>query len=178
MNVYTKIVPDEFDVPLLVYGNGFILQPLSPKYANIDYEAVMESRPILKDIFSDDWPDDIKSWEDNLRYIEEDYSDFQQRIGFSYIILDPSESRCLGCVYIFPSLFEGYDVAIYYWLHINILNSALAYEIETFIRKWVQEHWCIPHPAYPGRDIPWPEWLQRERKTFAGTIANSTDVSK
>ncbi|KHS67086.1 hypothetical protein QT13_14930 [Pectobacterium brasiliense] len=166
MAIYNKIVPDEFDVPLIVKGDGFILRPLSPEYSDLDYDAVMESKSILNDIFSENWPEDINSAEENLAYIQEDYQDFKDRVGFSYIILDPDETICLGCVYIFPSLFEGSDVAIYYWFNIKIADTKFSIIVEKFIRKWIKNFWKIKKPAYPGRDIPWAEWLNRPRKSF------------
>ncbi len=166
MIIYNKIVPDDFDVPLIVKGNGFILRPLTPEYSDLDYDAVMKSKSILSDIFSDSWPEDINSAEDNLNYIEEDYEDFKNRIGFSYIILDPDELTCFGCVYIFPSVFEGSDVAIYYWFNITIVDTQLSLSVEKFIREWIDSYWKIKDPAYPGRDIPWSKWLSRPRKKF------------
>ncbi|MFC3396253.1 N-acetyltransferase [Brenneria rubrifaciens] len=166
MTKFNKIVPDDFNVPMYVNGEFFILRPLSPVYSNLDYDAVIASKEILGDIFSDNWPEGINSREDNLRYILEDYQDFQDRIGFSYIILDDEESICIGCVYIFPSLYEGSDVAIYYWFNVKFAGTYLTVKIENFIRSWVVEFWGIKKPAYPGRDIPWSEWLTRPRKKF------------
>lgn len=166
MAKYNKIIPDDFDVPLFVNGDGFFLRPLSERYADLDYEAVMASKSILKNTFSDDWPENIHSMEDNLFYINEDYHDFQERIGFSYIILSSDESYCIGCVYLFPSLYEGSDVAVYYWFNISVNGTPLALTVEKFIRMWVCDFWNIEKPAYPGRDIPWSEWLNRPRKTF------------
>ncbi|AUX74257.1 GNAT family N-acetyltransferase [Erwinia pyrifoliae] len=166
MAVYNKVVADDFDVPLVVQGDRFTLRPLSPEYADLDYAAVTASKPILGDIFSDCWPEDIRSREDNLAYISEDYQDFIDRTGFSYIILDNDERFCIGCVYLFPSLYEGSDVAVYYWFNIEVVETPLAEKVESFIRQWVGDFWRIEKPAYPGRDIPWGEWLSRSRKIF------------
>lgn len=114
MSIYPKLVSDNFNVPLQAQGKGFIIRPLTPTYASLDYDAVRKSKSVLGEIFSDSWPEGINNEQDNLAYIEEDYQDFKDRVGFSYIILDPDESYCMGCLYLFPSLYEGFDVVVYY----------------------------------------------------------------
>lgn len=160
----TRVVSDDFIVPTIIDRDDFILRPLSPEYSDLDYDAVMGSKAILGNVFSDSWPEGINSKEDNLTHIKEDFQDFNDRVGFSYIILDPAKSICLGCVYIFPSLYMGNDVAVYYWFNIEIHRTPLALKVEHFIRNWIIECWGIRDAAYPGRDIPWNDWLLRPRK--------------
>lgn len=158
------IVGDSFNVPTCVYTNHFTLKILTPDFAVLDYQAVCESKSRLTHIFSQPWAEEIDSFEKNLQFLNEDYADTLNRVGFTYILLNKAEDKCLGSVYIFPSVFEGYDVAIYYWVHIQWMDTSFEAEVGKFIRHWIKTEWPFKKVAYPGRDISWKQWLKGKRK--------------
>src|SRR5699024_6751463 len=64
--------------------------------------AVMDSGEYLRQWEQSTWPEDDFTVADN----QSDLVDLERwnsaSLAFTYTILDPSESRCLGCVYILP----------------------------------------------------------------------------
>lgn len=160
----SSFVSKHFIVPKAIDKEDFCLRVLSPEYADLDYKAVIESKSRLGNVFSQTWPEVITSPKKNLEYIKQDYEDFKKRLGFSYIVLNPGLNRSLGCAYIFPSIFEGYEAAVYFWVHIQLMDTDFEKNFESFLKKWVQTKWPFHAVAYPGRDIPWNEWLSRAKK--------------
>jgi hypothetical protein len=158
-------VPEYFIVPTEINQEYFCLRVLSPEYADLDYNAVIESKSRLGNVFSEAWPEVVTSPIQNLEHIKQDYEDFQNRLGFSYIILNRDLNRSLGCAYIFPSIFEGYEAAVYFWVHIQLMDTDFEKNFESFLKNWIQSEWPFSKVAYPGRDIAWNEWLSRTKKT-------------
>ena len=48
------------------------------------------------------WPRPDFTPEENLADLQGHEADFQARRGFTYTVLDPTGTRCLGCVYVYP----------------------------------------------------------------------------
>ncbi|MGH7998252.1 MAG: hypothetical protein ACREPR_02160 [Brasilonema sp.] len=160
----STFVPEYFIVPEEIDTADFCLRVLNPEYADLDYKAVIESKSRLGNVFSEAWPEVVTSPIQNLEYIKQDHEDFQKRLGFSYIILNLDLNRSLGCAYIFPSLFEGYEAAVYFWVHIQLMDTDFEKNFEFFLKNWIQAKWPFNKVAYPGRDLPWNEWLSRAKK--------------
>jgi hypothetical protein len=83
-------------------ADEFVLRPITAADARFDCEAVMDSREYLRQWEQSTWPEDDFTVADN----QSDLVDLERwnsaSLAFTYTILDPSESRCLGCVYILP----------------------------------------------------------------------------
>ena len=52
------------------------------------------------------------SLEENLADLQRHADDFAARRGFTYTVLESSSDDVIGCVYIYPSNHEGYDVDV------------------------------------------------------------------
>ena len=153
-----KFVSDSFEVPKKYSTEKFIFEILSPKVAEIDYDAVMSSRERLRQVFAvkTDWPKDDMKLEDNIRDLERHEKEFYSREAFAYTVLDPSKTKCIGCAYIEPSQNEKYDCEIYCWVR----NSAIKLDSELYstLYKWLKKDWPFKNFIFPGRDIPWKDW--------------------
>ncbi|MBE1875816.1 hypothetical protein [Myceligenerans pegani] len=90
-------------VPAELRTEEFALRPIVADDAELDYAAVMDSREHLRLWRQSTWPEDDFTLEAN----REDLIDMEQRHAawraFSYTVLDPAGTRCLGCVYVFPT---------------------------------------------------------------------------
>lgn len=141
-------------------GGRFVLRPLTTGDVENDYEAVMSSRVSLRRIFraDDDWPADGMTLQENLRDLARHQADFEGRTGFTYTVETPDGRRCLGCVYLYPSPKEGFDARVHYWVRDDAKAEGLEEGLGTFLRGWLRDAWPFLNPAFPGRDIPWPEW--------------------
>lgn len=77
------------------------LTPLSPEFVDEDFDVVMQSAPLLKDLFGT-WPDGLTR-ASNLIDLAWHEREFTAQRSFSWILRD-ADARYLGCFYIFPAI--------------------------------------------------------------------------
>jgi RimJ/RimL family protein N-acetyltransferase len=94
--------PNDAFVPLELRTDEFLLRPLRAADVELDYEAVMATQESLRQRTGGRWPRLGFTIEENLADLEGHEADFQARRGFTYTVMNPSETRCLGCVYVYP----------------------------------------------------------------------------
>ena len=115
----TPIVPDDFDVPQTLTGQGFRLEPLTVEHNEQDFAAWYGSRAHIHatpGFAGRDWPTEDYTLELNEADLAEHQRDFAARIGFTYTVLDPGSSGVIGCLYLYPPKREGYDVDVRSWV--------------------------------------------------------------
>ena len=135
------IVPDDFDVPVALAGEGFRLEPLGPQHNERDHEAWMGSIEHIRSLpgFSGDgdWPVPM-SLEDNLSDLEMHHRHFGERVGFTYSVLEGDD--VIGCVYIYPaSRGGGTSIEVRFWTTEE--RSSLHAPIGAALTAWVDERW-------------------------------------
>ena len=157
----TAFVPDDFDVPERLAGDGFMLRPLTINDVVKDYDAVMTSQARLLDLFGPGhgWPAPDLSLEQDLIDLGWHQKEFQIRQSFAYTVMTPDETRCLGCAYVEPSPKQGYDAQVFFWVRDSELATGLESRLEDALHSWIADRWCFTHVAWPGRDTPWAQWL-------------------
>ena len=155
-----KLVPDDFDIPKVPKNNEFLLRALSASDVELDYEAVMSSKIHLRQVFaeSDDWPAEGMTIADNLADLQRHEREFMNRVAFAYTVMNCSEDRCLGCIYIKPTIKRSFDAAVYMWIRSDEIPNGLDEELYQFVVSWINEKWPFKNVAYPGREIDWNEW--------------------
>jgi len=58
-----------------------------------------------------DWPPrDGMTLEENLADLRGHADDFARGAGFTFTVLDPSDNDVIGCVYLYPSVCEEWEV--------------------------------------------------------------------
>jgi hypothetical protein len=154
------LVPSDFTVPQRLAGEGFVLRPLTVNDLIKDYDAVMTSVERLVGFMEpqSSWPRGL-TLEEDLIDLGWHQREFTQRHSFAYTVMAPDESECLGCCYILPSDKAGYDAMAFYWARTSVLAAGLEERLGAAFRAWVAKDWPFAHVAYPGRDIPWSDWL-------------------
>ena len=80
-----------------------VLRPLRQVDVAEDYEAVMSSADMLRRWSQSSWPTDEFTLEDNRKDLERHEREHAAREAFTFTILDPDRTRCLGCVYLAPA---------------------------------------------------------------------------
>ena len=94
--------PDDAPVPTSLCSHQYLLRPLRAAGVDLDYEAVMASQEALRRGSGGQWPSPGFTLEENLADLQGHEADFHARRGFTYTVMDPTETRCLGCVYAYP----------------------------------------------------------------------------
>jgi hypothetical protein len=137
-------VPEGFVVPTVLETQRFRLRPLTIHDVIKDYEAMM-SRVVS---------DPTLTIEQNLIDLGWHQYEFQNRRSFTFTVMNLDESRCLGCVYMYPPT-EGdtwYDARILMWVRESELASGMDGELFDAVRRWVASHWPFQRVVFPGRD--------------------------
>ena len=149
--VSTPLVPDEFDVPLVFEGPGFRLEPLGPEHNERDHAAWTSSIDHIRSTpgFGPPrgWPQPM-DLEANRSDLVGHATDFENRVGFTYSILDGEE--VIGCVYIYPSKDTGHDTAVSSWVRES--RSEMDAVVYRSLTEWLTEAWPFENPNYADRD--------------------------
>jgi len=150
-------VPADFQVPeLYVSMQGtFKLKPLGSNYANHDYAAYMSSIQHLQKTFtfSTSWPHVGLTMAEAIKDVEGEEADFKARRKFTYAVLNPVESRELGCVYISPSNKQGYDATVRMWVTENQFEIGFEDRLYSEVKAWIKSRWPLGKVAFIGREI-------------------------
>jgi len=143
------------NIPKYLSTRNCFLEPLSTDHLQLDYEAVMESKNFLRLWSKSTWPDDHFQLEDNLKDLQNHDWEHQNRIAFTYTILNPGKNQCLGCIYINPNLritavTENERILlnqkpgnIRFWLRNSIQNTPKENIIIQELISWFVEVWKL-----------------------------------
>jgi hypothetical protein len=143
-----SFVPDDAVIPLELVTERFRLEPLGPQHNDADRAAWMSSIPHIQatpGFAASNWPpDDGMSAEANERDLNGHAADFAARRGFTYTVLDPDSSAVIGCVYLYPSKREGYDVNVLSW--VTAPRAALNAPLAATLLEWLDRDWPFTRP--------------------------------
>lgn len=159
-------VPSDFPVPEKLETEEFRLRMLTVNDVVKDYDAVMSSFDHCRTIWpGGKWPEGL-TLEQNLIDLGWHQKEFQTRRSFAYTVVNLSESRVLGCVYIEPTRRRGYDAAVYLWARQSELARGLELRLHAAVKEWVARVWPFKSAGFPGRDIAWEAWtaIPNERR--------------
>ena len=151
----------DFHVPAELRTDEFLLRPIREADAALDYEAVMASREYLRPWEGTSWPADDFTLEANRADAEKLERWHVAGERFTYTVLDPTETQCLGCVYIAPTgapLFarqqiaaldgarwSAYAVAVHFWIRTSRLADGLDRRLLDALGPWLATDWQIAH---------------------------------
>ena len=137
----------------------FLLRPIRESDTALDYEAVMASREYLRPWEGTGWPADDFTLEDNREDVAKLARWHAAGERFTYTVLDPTGTLCLGCVYLLPTgapLFargqidaldgarwSEYDVAINFWVRTSRLADGLDRRLLDALGPWLADAWHI-----------------------------------
>jgi len=136
-------VPGERRTPRL------FLRPLRASDVELDYDAVMSSAEMLRRWSQSGWPaDDFKVLQ-NLEDLRRHEREHEERQAFTFTVLDPPGTRCLGCVYITPlrpearPLCDGAALAanVAFWVRASELANGLEAHLLASLREWLRSEW-------------------------------------
>ncbi|MFI5615155.1 hypothetical protein [Amycolatopsis sp. NPDC051903] len=151
-------------VPAELTTEGFSLRPIVAEDTELDYAAVMETREHLRLWRQTAWPEDDFTVEANRK----DVVDLEQRHAahraFTYTVLDPAGTRCLGCVYVFPTSatflanctvipvgddeWADVDAVIFFWARLSQVESGMDERLLAALRAWFKDGWKLDKTVY------------------------------
>lgn len=125
-----------------------MLHPLTTRHAELDHAALMDSQEMLRRWSGSHWPADDFTVADNRQDLAWHQQEHEAGIAFTYTMLDPAQSECLGCVYIkennVPELAGGdHEAIVRFWVRQTHLAGALDRRLLAALVAWFQEAWAF-----------------------------------
>jgi hypothetical protein len=135
------------------------LKPLTTAHVELDYAALMVSKDMLRRWSGTQWPEDDFTLADNRKDLERHQREHQERVAFTFTVMNPAETECLGCVYINPlenvirranataelPAVKDYEATIAFWAKQPRLADELDQRLFDALRAWLQRDWAFSH---------------------------------
>jgi hypothetical protein len=150
---------ENITIPDGLVTNEFLIRPLSTTDVELDYAAVMESKEILRKWDQSSWPADDFTLAGNLKDLERHEREHINRESFTFTVMNPTETECLGCIYIFPLTarwlskaeatpigatdWAGYEAVILFWIRQSRLAEAMDRQLLDILRPWFVQEWTF-----------------------------------
>lgn len=140
----------------------FIVRPIVVTDAELDYEAVMESREFLRTWEQSTWPEDdftVEANRDDMVKLEQRHNSGE---SFAYTVLSPDQTSCLGCVYIFSpqagwfagdvtacgdATWADVDSLIFFWVRKSHVESGTDARLLGELLSWFDSDWSFGAPV-------------------------------
>lgn len=131
--------------------NRLLLRPLRAIDVELDYDAVMSSTEQLRRWSQRGWPADGFTLAENLEDLQRHEREHLEREAFTFTVLNPNGTRCLGCVYIEPlwpqttQLCAGaaYAADVGFWVRTSELDNDLDKHLLATLRDWFKTEWAF-----------------------------------
>jgi hypothetical protein len=77
--------------------------------------------------------------EQHLSDLRRHAGDFARAVGFTFTVLDPRDSDVIGCVYLYPSASEAWDVTVRSWVRAD--RAAADVPLADAVARWLVTDW-------------------------------------
>ncbi|HEX6289559.1 MAG TPA: GNAT family N-acetyltransferase [Herpetosiphonaceae bacterium] len=146
-----KFYPAASPVPEEKRTDRLWLRPLRAADAALDYDAVMSSAEQLRRWSGRNWPSDEFTLAQNREGLQAHEREHRAREAFTFTVLDPPGTMCLGCVYIMPPETQiaalcadaAYPANVGFWVRTSALASDLDTHLLATLREWLATDWAF-----------------------------------
>ncbi len=154
-----KLVPDAFEVPQTLEHPKFIARKLCARDAYLDYIAVMSSIDIIRKTRGGRWPTAALTFEDDWIDLAWHQREFENRTSFAYTVMNPAETECLGCFYLYSAGMRGQppedaEVDVSFWVTQSAYDQGLYPELYRTLKRWLEEKWPFKHVFWSNSALP------------------------
>jgi len=136
-------VPVGFDPPASLATAQFRLEPLGPQHNVADHAAWMSSIDHIRTTpgYPDGkWPPLAgMTLDENLADLQRHADHFSKGVGFTFTVLDPDDNDVIGCVYLYPSADDEWDVTVQSWVRAD--RSSLDAPLADAVAHWLTTDW-------------------------------------
>jgi hypothetical protein len=147
-----SFVPDDFEVPRSLAGEGFRLEPLGPEHNEGDYRAWTSSIAHIRatpGFEGRSWPTPDMTPEENLGDLERHAADFAGRSGFTYTVRAAGSDEIIGCVYIYPDASGDSGADVRSWVSAD--HAELDVALYQAVSAWLRSAWPFAAVRYAPR---------------------------
>lgn len=161
------MLDDTAVVPTGLWHERFVMTPLTTDTAALDYASYMASPDVIRAHSDGRWPTDGFTFSDDLELVAQHEDDHQRRRAFTFVLLTPSRTQALGCLYLNP--LRDYLVRaeapprlvdetpldsamVTFWLRQDQQDTGLAEVVVEAVNDWILDEW--PLTAHLFRVLP------------------------
>ena len=144
-------VPPDFEAPLRLETDDFVLEPLGPEHNERDYDAWTSSMEHIHGTpgwEESRWPREMTP-DENRADLERHADDFRNRTGFTYTVLDPESRDVIGCVYIYPLRDGDQETRALSWVRAS--HAELDAPLWRAVSDWLASDWPFASVEYAPR---------------------------
>ncbi|MEM7531773.1 MAG: hypothetical protein AAF639_06340 [Chloroflexota bacterium] len=157
------LYPQHKSVPQTLVTKQFLLRAITIADVELDYNAVMSSKDLLRRLFQSTWPADDFTLAANRKDLEHHVQLAEGREQFTYTMLNSDKTLCLGAVYVrplrvpppewtlrtgdFPLPVEG-EAAIDFWVTPSASSDNLDRDLVAVLLDWFDNVWDFPRVSY------------------------------
>jgi len=161
------MLDDRAMVPTGLRHERFVVAPLTTTTAALDYAAYMASPDVIRAHSGGRWPVEGFTFSDELELVAKHEEDHKSRHAFTFVLLTPSETEALGCLYMNP--LRSYllrveaprhlvdetpldSAMVTFWLRQDQQDTGLAEVVVEAVNDWILDEW--PLTAHVFRVLP------------------------
>ena len=153
-------LPEDFAAPEGLRTDLFEIERLSSEDAKHVYEAVVESREMIRESMPEEaWPRQGMTYENQRLHIAARERAFEAGKCFCYAIKEPGEARVIGGVLVEPSR-GGRAASVYYWVRKTEFLKGYEPVVDRALRGWFKTGWSFEKVDFPGRNSQ--VWARQE----------------
>jgi hypothetical protein len=155
--------PADAIVPETLRTEEFLVRPLKATDVVLDYDAVITSRAELLLHSDGRWPREGFTLEENLADLVRHEQEHLDRVAFTYTVMNPTGTECLGCIYIHPLklLLQRADISVEhipdesayvsFWVRQSRLPDNLDRQLLQALISWFQAEWAFSQVTFFAR---------------------------
>lgn len=174
-----RFYPDDASVPEELRTHEFLLRPMRTADAELDYDATMATQEMLRLRSGGAWPPADFTLEEHAANLRWHAAEFSARSSFTYTIVNPLETQCLGCVYIYPlhellyqlherlrakgddertsDLIGDYEAGVTFWVRQDRLADDLDRRVLAALLSWLRNEFAFSRVVFAA-------WVVDERQ--------------
>lgn len=157
--------PGNAIVPETIRAEEFLVRPLRATDVELDYDAVITSRAELLLKSDGRWPREGFTLEENLADLVRHEQEHRDGVAFTYTVMNPAETECLGCLYINPlkRLLQRLSVPVEhisdesayvtFWVRQSRLADELDRRLLQALIAWFQAEWTFSQVTFLARKV-------------------------
>lgn len=152
--------PENAIVPETLQTEEFLVRPLKATDVELDYDAVITSRAELFLRSAGNWPREGFTLEENLADLIQHEQEHLARLAFTYTVMNPAQTVCLGCLYINPlrqllqraalsvEHISADSAYVTFWVRQSHLADHLDKRLLQALIAWFQAEWVFSQVAF------------------------------
>jgi RimJ/RimL family protein N-acetyltransferase len=145
-------------IPAALHHERFVATPLTTDTAALDYASYMASPDVIRSHSDGRWSVEGFTLEDDLELVARHQADHESRRAFTYVLLAPSLSEALGCLYLNPlreylqragadpRLLDAVlpsSAMVTFWLRQDQQDAGLAEVVVEAVNDWLLTEWPL-----------------------------------